>query len=239
MKRKVVGYSQHFLRGRSLIAELIGHSNIKRGDLVLDIGAGSGAISSVLSYRGCQVIAIEHEPSALVKLRQNLMNDHNIQIIDADIQHFDLPKEDYKVFSNIPFSLSSYLVRRLAFSPYPPSAIYLIVQRQFANKLIIDRASFHGALGVALSPWWQVKIRRHLHKYDFTPPPAVPTVLVELKPRPSSLLPLEHREKFLEFVEKCFSDQKYFARRFSQGSTPPSRTDLEIWLRVFGSKRSK
>ena len=127
MKRRVATHGQHFLRGSRLIGELVGHSNVRRRDTVIDIGAGSGAISAVLARRAACVIAYENESQALILLRRNMARYGNVKIVAQDFLRAELPREPYKVFANIPFSLSSKIVAKLAFADTPPRAIYLIV----------------------------------------------------------------------------------------------------------------
>ena len=110
MKRQVQKYAQHFLRRPALIAELIGHSSIRKRDTVLDIGAGSGAISAVLARRCRRVIAYENELRALEILRRNMARYDNVTIVAEDFLSADLPSESYKVFANIPFHLSSKII---------------------------------------------------------------------------------------------------------------------------------
>ena len=64
--------SQHFLRNPKLAGDLIGHSNIKKRDIVIDIGAGSGVISFALARRCKGVIAVEPDSETATKLRKNL-----------------------------------------------------------------------------------------------------------------------------------------------------------------------
>ena len=78
MKRRVATHGQHFLRGSRLIGELVGHSNIRRCDTVIDVGAGSGAISAVLARRAARVVAYENEPQALILLRRNMARYSNV-----------------------------------------------------------------------------------------------------------------------------------------------------------------
>ena len=103
MKRDIKTHGQHFLRGSSFIAELVGHSNIRKNDTVLDIGAGSGAITAVLARRCKNVIAYEPEALAAKKLTENMQHYANVQVVAKDFLRAELPTEPYKVFSNIPF----------------------------------------------------------------------------------------------------------------------------------------
>ena len=173
--------SQHFLRSPRLALMLIGHSNIKKRDLVLDIGAGSGVITSALAKRCREVWAIEPDHDTAKKLRRNLSHFTNVRVIEADFLEINLPTDSYKVFANPPFHLSSKIVHKLLESPNPPESFYLILQKQFALKLLNTDRHYTSQLGRALIKDYQTKIRYPLRSTDFTPPPAVPTVLFEAK----------------------------------------------------------
>ncbi len=239
MRRQVATHSQHFLRNPRLIAELIGHSNIRRGDLVIDIGAGSGAITAVLARRCRQVLAYENEPGILNKLQQNMRRHKNVKVIAQDFLLAKLPDEPYKVFANIPFHLSADIVRKLTNNEmHAPRSIYLIVQKQFAQKIAPSDRHFTSQLGAQLAPWWQTRIRRPLRRTDFTPPPAVDTVLLELKPRPEPLLPTLERDEYQSFVAKCYASQKTFAAvpRAKADINPerkPSELTPKEWVRLY------
>lgn len=175
--------SQHFLRSPRLALMLIGHSNIKKRDLVVEIGAGSGVITVALSKRARQVIAIEADSKTADKLRENLKKTgvENVEVIEQDFLDFELPREDYKVFANPPFHLSSKIVHKLIEAENPPEAFYLILQKQFALKLLNTDRHYTSQLGMQLISSYQTKIRYPMKPTDFTPPPAVPTVLFEAK----------------------------------------------------------
>lgn len=175
--------SQHFLRSPRLALMLIGHSNLKKRDLVVEIGAGSGVITSALAHRVNKVIALEPDSATAKKLRENLakFNIKNVEVVEQDFLDFELPAEPYKVFSNPPFHLSSEIVRKLIEAKNPPEAFYLILQKQFALKLLNTDRHYTSQLGQQLIRSYQTKIRYPLKPTDFTPPPAVPTVLFEAK----------------------------------------------------------
>ena len=130
--------SQHFLKSPRLALILIGHSNLKKHDLVIEIGAGSGVITSALAHRVNHVIAIEPDPQTAQKLKTNLEKHHieNVTIVQQDFLDYELPNTPYKIFSNPPFHLSSKIIHRLIETPNPPDAFYLILQKQFALKLL-------------------------------------------------------------------------------------------------------
>lgn len=237
-------YAQHFLRSPRLVAELVGHSNIRRNDLVYDLGAGSGVITSVLARRAREVIAVETEPHALEKLRQNVGSSENVSIINSDILALALPEIPYKVFANIPFSLSSQVVQKLSFSQHPPKATYLIVQKQFANKLLADTNHFTSQLGAQLTPFYTVRIRKPLHKTDFTPPPGVDTVLLEIKPRPEPHIDVSDMASYREFIEAIYTNQKFYRTldRAALGISPetnPARLSANLFAKLYQQQQPR
>ena len=175
--------SQHFLKNPRLALILIGHSNLKKRDLVVEIGAGSGVITSALSRRVSRVIAVEPDREAVGKLREHLLRQDckNVEVIVKDFMDYELPAGPYKVFSNPTFHLSSAILHKLIESKNPPEAIYLILQKQFALKLLNNDRHYTSQLGLALTRDYMTRIRLPLKPSDFTPPPAVPTVLFEAK----------------------------------------------------------
>ena len=236
--KRLAHYSQHFLRSPRLVKELIGHSTIKSADLVYDIGAGSGVISAALAGRCRKVVAVEFEPQTAGKLRFNMGKFPNVTVLQDDFMKMNLPMEPYKVFANIPFHLSSPIVRKLVEAENPPEAIYLIVQKQFAEKLQIDSDRFTGMLGAYIAPWFSVRIRKRLHKTDFWPHPNVDTAFVELMRRDDPLLPRGKMEQYGKLIEDCFSTPKLFQNtpRTKAGiplDLKPSQVSLEQWVRLF------
>lgn len=191
--------SQHFLRSPRLALKLIGHSNLKKRDLVLDIGAGSGVITIALAKRVHEVWAIEPDHIAATKLRANLAKYQvkNVQVLEQDFLNIDLPTTAYKVFANPPFHLSAEIlyklldlenrdgriVPKMTASHVAPLAIYLILQKQLALKLIPTDRHYTSQLGQQILRDYDARIRLPLRPTDFTPPPAVPTVFYEAKLR--------------------------------------------------------
>ena len=238
--KRLAHYSQHFLRSPRLVKELIGHTSIKSGDTVYDIGAGSGVISSVLATRCQKVIAIEYEPRTAELLRKNMKDYTNVDVIEGDFLTMHFPETPYKIFANIPFHLSSAIVHKITEDKHPPTSAYMIVQKQFANKLLPDHSGFSSQLGMTIGPEFAVRIRKRLRRTDFWPHPNVDTVLLEISRRETSLLPAEKLPAYKQCLADCFSTPKKFAR-LPLGllevppDTKPSSLTLEQWIVLFNA----
>jgi 23S rRNA (adenine-N6)-dimethyltransferase len=240
--KRLAHYSQYFLRHPRLIKELVGHTSIKQTDTVYDIGAGSGTISAVLAGRCQTVVAIELEPRMAKKLAENMQRHPNVRVYQDDFLSMDLPITPYKIFSNIPFHLSSQIVRKITETEFPPDAAYLIVQKQFANKLLPDSDRFTGQLGMMIGPEFAVRIRRKLLRTDYWPHPNVDTVLLEIAHRPASLVAHNRMPAYRHFIEDCFSDPKIFKKmpQTSVGLTSairPSQMKLTDWVALFAAQQ--
>ena len=168
--------SQHFLRGPKLAGFLIGHSNIKKRDVIIDIGAGSGVITAALARRCKQVIAIEPDHETAELLRKNVEKYENVTIVEQDFMEYQLPDGDYKIFANPPFHLSSAILHKLDEAENPPKAIYLILQKQFALKLLNNDRHYTSQLGKQLFINYAPRIRLPMKPEYFTPPPAVNSI---------------------------------------------------------------
>lgn len=236
--KRLAHYSQYFLRNPRLIKELVGHTSIKKSDIVYDIGAGSGVIASVLATRCKQVMAVEVEPRMAEKLRQNMARYANVTVVEQNFLTMPLPTVPYKVFANIPFHLSSPIVRKLTMAEHLPEAVYLIVQKQFANKIVPGDDHFTGQLGMQIGPLFEARIRKRLLRTDFWPHPNVDTVLLELKCRTEPLLATGEMSAYREFIEQCFADPRVFAKMPQRAiglrvGVKPSEMTLEQWVALY------
>ena len=233
-------YSQHFLRDKNLVKLLVGHSNLKKSDTVYDIGAGSGMITSVLAGYVQDVVAVEYDKRMIHKIHENTKDRKNVKVIETDFMDMELPTTPYKVFANIPFHLSSPILRKLTNTDNPPKSIYLIVQKQFAKKLLIgEKSEFTGLLGALIAPWFTTRIRYRLQRTDFLPNPAVDTVMTEILLRDSPLLSRDKMQAYQAFVEQCFSRQKYFTSLSSEivKQKRPSQLSADEWVSLYQSSK--
>ena len=222
------------------MSELIGHTTIKRSDTVYDIGAGSGVISSKLAGRCKQVIAIEIDKKTADILRKNMKEYANVTVKEADFLEIQLPQEPYKIFANIPFHLSSAILRKITKASNPPIDAYIIVQKQFANKLLPDHRGFSSQLGMILGVRFTFKIRKRLNRTDFWPHPNVDTVLLEIKHRDVPLVPKEQIQAYEKFIETHFTIPKLFSALplhlvQKDSGVKPSSLTLSEWLVLFQS----
>ncbi len=197
-----IKYSQNRIVNKELIERLINQSGITAGDLVYDIGAGSGAISEVLLKKGARVIAFEKDERLYLECKRKFIDQDRFELYLDDFLIWKIPpKQKYKVFSNIPFVHTADIVNKLLYASNPPEDCYLVVQKEAAEKYAGFPADTLASLLIKSLFW--VDIIYHFKREDFRPVPSVDIALLQAEQRKSRLLPDRHYELYRDFVIFC------------------------------------
>jgi 23S rRNA (adenine-N6)-dimethyltransferase len=213
--------SQHFLRDRSVAEELTTLAGVSRGDLVLEIGAGDGAITSALARRAGYVIAHEIDPLLAVRLRERFGPLSSVLVVEGDAFAQPVPRVPFRAVSNVPFHETTRLFRLLLDDPRVAlERAALIVQWEVARK----RARGNTLLGLGWAPWWEIRLVRQLPATAFRPRPSVDAGIVVISRRAEPLLPGAQAKAYRAFLRRNFGHRRRPA-------------DLDEWLRLFRSRR--
>lgn len=191
--------SQNFLTSARVIERLLDLTDIAREDHVLEIGAGKGHITRRLADRcGC-LTAYEVDSALHARLCRALPPSEGLRLHHADFLRAKLPQSGgYKVFSNIPFSITSAIVRKLACAPNPPSDSWLVVEKGAAKRFMGKPAETLSSL--TLKPFFDMRILYHFRREDFHPMPRVDAVLLHLRLRERAEIPLAARGQWEAFI---------------------------------------
>lgn len=199
MPKNEYSISQNFLTSRMTIHHLLSLTDLSAADTVLEIGAGKGHITRALAERCQRVITYEIDPALSARLAGNLPD--NVRLFAADFLRAQLPKGPYKAFANIPFSITTDILRKLTEGPNPPQAAWLIMEKGAAMRFCGQGRESTASL--MLKPWWEVRIIHRLHREDFHPMPRVDCVLLELRRRDQPDIRLQERRQWTEFIARA------------------------------------
>lgn len=169
----------HFLRSPATAARLVRCASVGHGSTVLDVGAGTGAITAPLAQTGARVLAIERDPRLVARLRARFGADERVTVIHGDALRVPLPRRRFHVVASIPFAISTPLLRRLFDGPL--EAAELIVEWGLAKRLTEPRPR---SLEAA---WWSacfaLRLRRRISATCFAPSPSVDAAHLAIRRR--------------------------------------------------------
>jgi 23S rRNA (adenine-N6)-dimethyltransferase len=193
---------RHFL-GRRAAAELVDSCGFGPADLVFEIGAGRGVLTRELAERARRVIAVELDPALASRLSRRYAGSAVVDVREGDALQVPLPAESFRAFGNIPFGITTALLRRLLDDPrLPLRRADLVVQREVARKRSDDPPG--NLRSCSWGPWWRFEAGLLLRADSFHPPPRVDGRVLTITRRESPLLPTEDRHEFVRFLERAF-----------------------------------
>ena len=242
MGKPAYSVSQNFLTSRQTINRLLNRTNISQSDYVLEIGAGKGHITRALLGRCGALRAVEIDPSLCNSLRERCGAHPRLQLVRADFLKTALPTVPYKVFSNIPFSITTAIMRKLLHSPNPPQEGWLFMEKGAAKRFAgIPRETTES---LALKPYYEMAIDYHFRREDFHPMPSVDVVMLRITRKANPDLPSAQRARFCDFVSRCQSrglravlTSKQIATALKRDGLAPLSASDEIlyiqWLCLF------
>jgi 23S rRNA (adenine-N6)-dimethyltransferase len=193
--------SQHFFRDAAFVRQLVAAWPITTAT-VLDIGAGDGALTEALAARGFRVIAIEKDARLFRALRSRFIGRTNVECHHADALTAALPLGPYTAVSNVPFSISSALVRRLITGGRPPEDAFLVLQLEAAAKFAGTRGET--LFSLLAKPAFEMTLGRRFRRADFDPPPRVRTAMLHIHRRERPLLSGPSRDRYSRLVARAF-----------------------------------
>ncbi|MDH5689864.1 MAG: 16S rRNA (adenine(1518)-N(6)/adenine(1519)-N(6))-dimethyltransferase RsmA [Candidatus Bathyarchaeota archaeon] len=195
---------QHFTVNSDMLQRLVSHASITKDDVVLEVGAGLGFLTQLLSSKCKKVISVEVDPKIVSFLRKQLHSLQNVDLIEGDILTVSLPPFN-KVVSAPPYSISSPLLFRLLERKFDWAV--LILQKEFAERLAASVGSKdYGRLTVTIYYRADVELLDYVPRTMFYPPPDVDSMMVRLKPR-GSPFQVDDEETFFELVRTLFTQR--------------------------------
>ncbi|HUL49795.1 MAG TPA: 16S rRNA (adenine(1518)-N(6)/adenine(1519)-N(6))-dimethyltransferase RsmA [Gemmatimonadales bacterium] len=209
---------QHFLTDRNLLQKIVSGLDPNPNDVVLEIGAGRGALTDVVAPHVFRVIAVEADRRLAFELgaRNAERGTSNVRVVEGDALKLDwhsmldssaeVPR--FKILGNIPYYITSPLIEK-ALTPPLPSRIVFLVQREVAERLAATPGSrAYGALSVGVQAMAQVEQLFVISAGAFQPPPRVDSMVVRITPRADPLVAPEDVPAFRAFVTACFSQRR-------------------------------
>jgi 16S rRNA (adenine1518-N6/adenine1519-N6)-dimethyltransferase len=203
---------QNFLIDRNLRDKIIRLLGLNKGDTVLEIGPGLGALTEALAENCKYVCAVEKDRKLYGLAREILSSSKNLEIIHSDFLDFDigsLLRDNIKVVGALPFYITTPILEHLLNSRTKISSIFIIVQKEVAKRLIARAGeNDYSSLSLFIQFFCEIEELLDIKKTVFFPQPKVDATLVKLDILPRPRLTLKDEETLFKVIRQAFSQRR-------------------------------
>jgi len=215
-------WGQHFLRDPLILDRIASSLAIRPGEWVVEIGPGRGALTERLLSRGARVLAIEIDDQFVSYLQTKFSESRALDVIHGDILQVNLEEligarssERIAVTGNLPYYITSPIVRRIFQVHEQVSAALLLVQKEVADRIVASKGTRDYAyLSVLCQLYADSKLLFRVSASAFQPPPKVTSALVQLEMRAG----VRPGAEFLNFLQLCFRQRRKMLRNNLSGA---------------------
>lgn len=199
---------QHWLYDEDSLLAMCEAAELNEGDTILEIGPGLGTLTEFLVEGAERVVAVEFDEQLARDLPARVKAS-NLEVISQDILSFDFTSlpAGYKVVANIPYYLTSNLIRVMSETPNPPVVAVLLLQKEVATRVTAAPGSM-SILSVTAQFFWEASLGLEVPARLFTPPPKVDSQILVLRRRPQPLFPDIDAKQFFRVVKAGFSQRR-------------------------------
>jgi len=202
---------QNFLVDPSGLDKVMQAAGLSPEDTVLEIGAGLGSLTVLLAQTVRRVIAVEIDRGLIAPLTEAVSEYDNVQIVEGDI--LKIPPEElnlgeaYLVVANIPYYISSAIIRRLLETQNRPARIVLTVQQEVAERICAKDGKF-SLLALSVQVFGVPRIQARIAAGCFYPAPDVDSAVLSITLYPQPLITTEELDAFFMLARAGFSQKR-------------------------------
>ena len=205
------GLGQNFLQDSFALEKIVSAAEIQPGDTVLEIGPGLGSLTRYLAISAKEVIAVELDENLLRPLKEILSSYQNVRVMLGDILKLspkDLKLEDdYVVVANIPYYITSAVIRHLLENDITPRLIVLTVQKEVAQRICAKPGDM-SLLALSVQVYGRPRLVAHIPASAFFPEPKVDSAVLVIDIYPSPLVKEELLDNFFRLIKAGFSQKR-------------------------------
>jgi len=221
---------QNFLIEPAGLNKVIEAANLSTTDEVLEIGAGLGSLTYLLAQSARQVTAVEIDRTMLPPLREALAEFTNVRIIEGDILELKpvelLEAQDYVVVANIPYYISSAIIRHLMEAQRRPKRVVLTVQKEVAERVLAKDGKM-SLLSLSVQVFGQVSMAGMIPAGSFLPAPEVDSAVLKVELYPEPLIPFEQQQAFFRLAHAGFGQKRKTLRNSLSAGLALSGSEVE------------
>ena len=205
------GLGQNFLQDPLALERIVSAADIQPADTILEIGPGLGSLTRYLAASAKEVVAVELDQHLLPLLRSILAPYQNVRLIHGDILELNptdlLREQDYLVVANIPYYITSAVIRHLLESSPRPRRIVLTIQKEVAKR-ICEKPGDMSLMALSVQVYGTPHIAAHIPAGAFYPAPSVDSAVLVVDVYPVPLIPTQYLDSFFKLIKAGFSQKR-------------------------------
>lgn len=202
---------QNFLVDAGALQKVIAAAQISPEDHVLEIGAGLGSLTYLLAQSAARVTAVEIDQTLLPPLQEALSVFPNVTLVAGDILALEpdalMPYENYIVVANIPYYITSAIIRHLLEARHKPARMVLTIQREVAER-ILARDRKQSLLSLSVQVFGLPEVVAVIPAGCFYPAPDVDSAILKVTLHPKSLIAVDKLDDFFALAKAGFSQKR-------------------------------
>ncbi|WP_417394061.1 16S rRNA (adenine(1518)-N(6)/adenine(1519)-N(6))-dimethyltransferase RsmA [Gimesia chilikensis] len=250
---------QNFLIDLNIIEYVVEQGHIQPTDIVLEVGTGTGGMTTFMAQRARHVISVEYDRNMHTLASEATQKYDNITLLNCDalknknrlnpvvLEEIDQqlkanPGSHLKLVANLPYNVATPIISNLVASDLPWNRMVVTIQYELGLKMSCKPAtSNYGALSVWLQSQCFVKLLKKVGPTVFWPRPKVDSAIVQLTPNPPLKQKIEDRVFFQDFLRRVFQHRRKLMRSTLVGmySKQLSKTEVDALLEAHGYEREK
>jgi 16S rRNA (adenine1518-N6/adenine1519-N6)-dimethyltransferase len=221
---------QNFLSDPGVLRRIVEAAGLNKDSTVLEIGPGLGSLTRFLALAARRVVAVELDRKLLPILEEVVGPFGNVEVVQGDILALDplrlMGADGYSVVANIPYYITSAVIRHLLEASARPRRIVLTIQREVAGRICAGAGDL-SLLALSVQVYGRPSIAMHIPAGAFYPPPKVDSSVVRIDLYEQPLVPVDQLEVFFRLTRAGFSQKRKTLRNALSGGLawPTSRTE--------------
>ncbi|HPS42075.1 MAG TPA: 16S rRNA (adenine(1518)-N(6)/adenine(1519)-N(6))-dimethyltransferase RsmA [Anaerolineaceae bacterium] len=209
------GLGQNFLVDDNALKLIVACAELQGQETVLEIGAGLGSLTRHLAARAGKVTAVEIDRKLVPVLTEVTARFANVEVRQGDILELDpaklMPEDGYVVVANIPYYITSAIIRHLLESSRRPSRIVLTMQQEVAERICAEPGDL-SVLAVSVQVFGRPRIAAHIPAAAFYPAPKVDSATLVVDIYPQSFMNQRQHDLFFTIVKMGFAQKRKMLR---------------------------
>lgn len=206
---------QNFLNSDGALTAILEAGKVKKGDTILEIGPGKGALTKRLLETGSEVFAVEKDDRLIPILEELFAKEiksgkftliHK-DILDVDLKEYGLKAGKYKLIANIPYYITGEITRKFLSGDFQPSLIVILVQKEVAERVVVKDGK-ESILSISVKAYGEPKYIQTVKAGSFFPPPKVDSAILLIDNISKNNFKETGEETFFKIVKAGFAHKR-------------------------------